>query len=57
MQLAERKSPAMVDDFEAEAAPIDPNADDFDAPKDTVIFGEQEATVSASQDFDDEIPF
>jgi len=52
----------LVDDFEAEAAPIDPNADDFDAPQDTVIFGEQEATVgeenkTASQDFDDEIPF
>lgn len=57
VQLAERKSPALVDDFEAEAAPVADNADPFDAPKDTVIFGEQEATVSASQDFDDEIPF
>ena len=47
----------MVDDFEAEAAPVTDNADPFDAPKDTVIFGEQEATVGASQDFDDEIPF
>ena len=62
VQLAERKSPALVDDFEAEAAPIDPNADDFDAPQDTVIFGEQEATVGEenktdTNDFDDEIPF
>jgi len=49
----------MIDDFEAEAAPIDPNADDFDAPKETVTFGDQQATVgeNASQDFDDEIPF
>ena len=56
VQLAPRK---MIDDFEAEAAPIADNADDFDAPKNTVIFGEQQATVggNASKDFDDEIPF
>tara|TARA_Y100000593_G_scaffold11621_1_gene20762 strand:- start:2482 stop:3132 length:651 start_codon:yes stop_codon:yes gene_type:complete len=56
VQLAPRK---MIDDFEAEAAPIDPDADDFDAPQETVTFGEQQATVggNASQDFDDEIPF
>ena len=56
VQLAPRQ---MVDDFEAEAAPIDPDADDFDAPQETVTYGEQQATVggNASQDFDDEIPF
>ena len=56
VQLAPRQ---MVDDFEAEAAPIDPDADDFDAPQETVTFGDQQATVggNASQDFDDEIPF
>ena len=60
VQLAERKPRKdAVDDFEAEAAPIDPDADDFDAPQETVTFGEQQATVggNASQDFDDEIPF
>jgi len=56
VQLAPRQ---MVDDFEAEAAPIADDADDFDAPKETVTYGEQQATVggNASQDFDDEIPF
>ena len=59
VQLAARQTPAMIDDFEAEAAPTDPDADDFDAPQETVTFGEQQATVggNASQDFDDEIPF
>ena len=59
VQLAARQTPAMVDDFEAEAAPIDPDADDFDAPPETVTYGDQQATVgeNASQDFDDEIPF
>jgi len=59
VQLAARQTPAMVDDFEAEAAPIDPDADDFDAPQETVTFGDQQTTVggNASQDFDDEIPF
>ena len=60
VQLAERKPRQdAVDDFEAEAAPIADDADDFDAPKETVTFGEQQATVggNASQDFDDEIPF
>ena len=59
VQLAARQTPAMIDDFEAEAAPIDPDADDFDAPPETVTFGDQQATVggNASQDFDDEIPF
>ena len=56
VQLAPRK---MIDDFEAEAAPTDPDADDFDVPPETVTYGEQQATVggNASQDFDDEIPF
>ena len=62
VQLAARQTPAMVDDFEAEAAPIADNADDFDAPKETVTFGDQQVEVetaskSASDDFDDEIPF
>ena len=59
VQLAARQTPAMIDDFEAEAAPIDPDADDFDAPQETVTYGEQQATVggNASQDFNDEIPF
>ena len=62
VQLAARQTPAMVDDFEAEAAPIADDADDFDAPKETVTFGDQQVEVataskSASDDFDDEIPF
>ena len=59
VQLADRKPrPDAVDDFEAEAAPIDPDADDFDALPETVTFGDQQVDVkTASQDFDDEIPF
>ena len=58
VELAARQTPAMVDDFEAEAAPVADNADPFDAPKETVTFGDQQVEVkTASDDFDDEIPF
>ena len=55
VQVVNAEYSSMSDDFdEVESKGDTTNPDET---PESVIFGEQEATVSASQDFDDEIPF
>lgn len=55
VQVANAEYSSMSDDFDKVESKGDTTKPD-ETPE-SVIFGEQEATVSASQDFDDEIPF
>jgi len=55
VQVVNAEYSSMSDDFDEVESKGDTTKPD-ETPE-SVIFGEQEATVSASQDFDDEIPF
>ena len=55
VQVVNAEYSSMGDDFDEVESKGDTTKPD-ETPE-SVIFGEQEATVSASQDFDDEIPF